>query len=328
MRRRSLEARAHPLPEPTEVLAEVVAAVDLEILAATRDELAFVPSLVDAVNDVMFSGDEAAVREVLASAADALVPVAEALVRAPGTAWWWSPCDKGAQRWIGFSRGPERPPRGEPTEALAQWVRSETEDEARSARLVPFPPRRATPRCSGTWWSTPPGRLVRTTRALPGLAAVGLALTEEEPADDAVAVWEVTSSPDAKVFEVDGPGAWCALAEQFPREVTLSRRHDWLRWTGFEGRWFLPDWAKVADAFDAVHLTVAGHLEASYRALLVSSGATCLAGFDPDETIWLTDVVTAGRIVEAWEGDIGRNRFQDRARPWLDQGPSREGLGG
>ena len=127
---------------------------------------------------------------------------------------------------------------------------------------------------------------------------------------------------------LDGPGAWCALTEQFPREVTLSRRHDWLRWTGFEGRWFLPDWAKVADAFDAVHLTVAGHLEASYRALLVSSGATCLAGFDPDETIWLTDVVTAGRIVEAWEGDIGRNRFQDRARPWLDQGPSREGLGG
>ena len=326
---RSREAEAHPPPEPSEVLASAVAAIDLEVLAEGRDERALVPSLVDAVNDVMFSGDEAFVRDVLDSAADALVPVAEALVRAPAARWWWRPCDSGAQRWIRFSSGPECPPLGEAREALSDWARSEAEDETRSARLVPFPPRGDSLRYSGAWWSTQPyRRLVRTTRSLPGLPAVGLALTEDSPPDDALSVWEVRPSPDARVFEVDGAGAWSELTERFPKEVTLSRRFDWWRWTGWEGRWFLPDWVQVADAFDAVHLSVAGHLEASYRALPVSGGATCLAGFDPDETIWLTEAVTAAKRPEAWEGDIGSNRFQDRARPWLDEGRSREGLGG
>lgn len=328
VKRRSREAEAHPLPEPSEVLAGVVAAIDLEVLAEVRDELAFVPSLVEAVDDVMFSGDEASVREVLASAADVLVPVAEALVRAPGASWWWGPCDRGAQRWICFSDGPDHPLLVGAREALADWARSEADDEARSAGRVPFPPRGRSLRYSGTWWSIPACRLVRTTRVLPGLPAVGLALMEDSPPDDAVAVWEVTLSPDAEVFEVDGAGAWRELTERFPREVTRSRRFNWWRWSGFEGRWFLPDWAKVADAFDAVHLSVAGHLEASYRALPVPGGATFLAGFDPDETIWLTDAVGAARRVEAWEGDIGRNRFQDRTRAWLEGGRPGGGLGG
>lgn len=263
----------------------------------------------------MFSGDEASEREVLGSAADLFVSIAEALARAPGAAWWWSACDGGAQRWIRFSRGPERPPLGEARKALAGWARPEAEDEARWVGRLPFPPRGRSRRYSATCWSTPACPLVRTTRALPGLPAVDLALMEDSPPDDTVAVLQVSPSPHAKVFEVDGAAAWCELTERFPREVTLSRRFDWWRWTAWEGRWFLSDWMQVADAFDAVHLSVAGHLEASYRALPVFGGATCLAGFDPDETIWLTDAVTAARRVEAWEDDIGSNRFQDRARP-------------
>lgn len=329
LRRRAREAGAHPPLAPSEVLARAVAAVDLTVLVEVRDELTLLPSLVDAVDGVMFSGDEELTREVLGSAADALVPVAEALARAPGAAWWWSPCDKGTQRWIRFSSGPERPPLAGAREALVDWARSETDYEARSAGLVPFPPRGNSPRYSGTWWSTPPYRcLLRTTRGLPGLPAVGLALMDDGPPDDAVTVWEVSPSPHTEVFEVDEPGAWCELTERFPREVTLSRRHDWWRWTGWEGRWFLPDWVQVADVFDAVHLSVAGHLEASYRALPVSGGATCLTGFDPDETVWLADVVTDARLVEHREGGVGANRFHDSVRPWLGGGLSGGGLGG
>ena len=319
VRSRSRQAEARPPLEPSEVLARAVAAVDLEVLADVRDELTLLPCLVDAVADVMFSGDEKPVREALGSAADALLPVAEALARAPGAAWWWGPCDKHAQRWARFSSGPEHPPLAGAREVLADWARSETENEARSAGLVPFPPRSDSLRCTGTWWSAPPGRhLVRTTRALPGLPAVGIALMEDSPPDEALALWEVSPSPRAKVYEVDGPGAWCELTERFPREVTLSRRHDWWEWTGWEGRWFVPDWVQVAGAYDAVHLSVAGHLEASYRALAVSGGATCLAGFDPDETIWLTDVVTKCRMADGWEHGAVRRRFHDSARPWLD----------
>lgn len=326
VRGRSRQAQAHPPPEPSQVLARAVDAVDFDALGDVRDELTLLPCLVAAVVDVMFSGDEEALREALRAAADVLVPVAEALARAPGAAWWWGQCDKGTQRWLRFSSGPERPPLVGARDALADWARSEAEGEARSAAMVPFPPRGGSPCYSGTWWSTPPyRRLVRTTRAVPGLPAVGLVLMEDSPPDEALEVWEVNPSPQAKVFEVDGAEAWCELTERFPMEVTLSRRHDWWRWTGWEGRWFIPDWAQVAGAFDGVHLSVAGYLEASYRALAVDGGATCIAGFDPDETIWLTDVLTSCRTSEPWEGRAGRNKFRDSALPWL-AGPPEERL--
>jgi hypothetical protein len=54
----------------------------------------------------------------------------------------------------------------------------------------------------------------------------------------------------------------------------------------------------VATAFDATHLTTMAHLSSATRALAVSlpaapadGFATVLAGWDPDATIRLTDVV-------------------------------------
>jgi len=322
LRRRARDAEADPVPSASELVARAVAAVDLAALAAVRDELALIPSLVDAIDDVMFSGGEELTRHALAPAVDALAPVAEALARAPGAAWWWDGCDLGAQRWIRFERGPERPPAGA-GRALADWARSEDEREAaRPLADVPFPPRGDRHLYSGTWWSTPPFRsIVQTSRALPGLPAVTLALMEDGPPDDAVEVFEVDVAAGAEILEVDGPRAWCELTERFPREVTLTRRHDWWRWTGWEGRWFIPDWQRVAGAFDGVHLSTAAYLGSSYRALPVSGGATCLSGFDPDETLWLTDVVADARSAGPWEGDVGPNRFHDRRRPWVHGGP-------
>lgn len=42
----------------------------------------------------------------------------------------------------------------------------------------------------------------------------------------------------------------------------------------------------------------------AYRALAVAAGATCLAGFDPDETIWLTDVITGCRMADPWRTEL------------------------
>ncbi|MDA8301329.1 MAG: hypothetical protein M0005_07250 [Actinomycetota bacterium] len=47
-------------------------------------------------------------------------------------------------RWEAFGlEGAERPPLAGAGEVLADWARSEAEVEARSAGLVPFPPRLA-----------------------------------------------------------------------------------------------------------------------------------------------------------------------------------------
>lgn len=76
--------------------------------------------------------------------------------------------------------------------------------------------------------------------------------------------------------------------------MSASRRHDWYRTTGRAGAWCIPDWAAVAQDWDAVHVSVAGYLTTATRALDLADGttATMLAGWNPDQTWWLTDAVT------------------------------------
>jgi hypothetical protein len=64
----------------------------------------------------------------------------------------------------------------------------------------------------------------------------------------------------------------------------------------------------VAAHYDAVHLTVGGYLTTAGRALSVSgSAATMLAGWDPDETYWLADVLEPAGAPARWvESDSER----------------------
>jgi hypothetical protein len=296
-------------PTVAEVVAVHVADVDLDALGSTEDPRMLLAVLAEAVNDWTFSDDDIAAAVAFGEAPEALAPVAAALAGAPGAAWWWSPAALGAQRWIAWAAQSGPPPLDGAADALREYSQAEAANEARSADMVPFPPDPQGRRYSGMWWSAPRGAgLAGTTRELPGLPAVQLAICEDSPGNGPVEVWDVGIDSSARAYEVDGPDAWCALTEAFPREVTLSRRHDWWRWTGWEGRWLIPDWAAVADSYDAVHLSVVGHLQASYRALPVAGGAcTCIAGWDPDETIWLTDVLARTELAARWENGIGRS---------------------
>jgi hypothetical protein len=104
-----------------------------------------------------------------------------------------------------------------------------------------------------------------------------------------------------RTYEVRGAGDWVALCRQFPLEVTASRRHDWFRATGVDRRWVIPDWSLVAEAWDAVHLSVVGYLTAAGRALPVDGDvATVVAGWHPDSTIWLRPVPDSGPDSRSW----------------------------
>lgn len=93
-----------------------------------------------------------------------------------------------------------------------------------------------------------------------------------------------------RILEIASAHDWAALCCRFPREVTASRRHDWFRVTGRDGRWLIPDWPRVAREWDAVHLTTLGYLEAATRLIEIDDEyATVLAGWEPDLTLWLTD---------------------------------------
>ncbi|MFR9803998.1 hypothetical protein ACL02T_17110 [Pseudonocardia sp. RS010] len=112
------------------------------------------------------------------------------------------------------------------------------------------------------------------------------------------------------MYEIDGPAAWVRLVGRYPLEVSRSRRHDWYRTTGRVGRWFIPDWPAMAGDYDGVHLTVAAYLATAGRALPLdeadgsagdgADGATVLAGWDPDATIWLADRLAASGPATRW----------------------------
>lgn len=251
-----------------------------------------------------------------------LAPIAEAVVRAPASRWWVEPVDGADQHVVGWPFDgvialPEAVPDG-----LARWRADTVAGEAEAQRN-----RRRDVRAdvSGGWWSTPPfAGLLCTARSRPRVTAgardravpVGLSLVEDGMDWPTARTWPVQVPAGARIYEITGPDAWTALVARHPLEVTASRRRDWWLVTGWDGRWFIPDWAAVAARFDAVHVTVDGYLSTAGRALPVEDpsgpAATLLAGFDPDATWWLTDVRTGLGEPTDWRGDHDRQWGDDR----------------
>ena len=187
----------------------------------------------------------------------------------------------------------------------ASWLASTLEDE-RGAAARPADP--AAP-FSGHWWSSPAvAGLVTTSRPLPGLPAVGLELVEDHTGWRDVACWPLAPAAGVRVCEIRGPDDWLTLAARYPLDVSKSRKHDWWRVTGVADAWIIPDYAAVAADYDAVHLTVTGYLTAAGRALPLGDklaigetvARTMLAGWNPDETYWLTDVLTSAGTAARW----------------------------
>ncbi|WP_413543581.1 hypothetical protein [Citricoccus nitrophenolicus] len=136
---------------------------------------------------------------------------------------------------------------------------------------------------STKWWSFPQG----TIQSL-GQIPLGLNLIEDSFGWEHATVIPVRGI--GRTSEVRAEADWVALCLEHPLEVTASRRHDWFRCTGYDGRWVIPDCEKVAERWDAVHLTALAYLSNANRALHVDTDlSTVIAGWNPDTTIWLTD---------------------------------------
>ncbi|MFE4951982.1 hypothetical protein ACFQ9V_17910 [Leifsonia sp. NPDC056665] len=246
---------------------------------------------------------------------------ADAIASAEAAQWWATPQQPDDQWSVEFfddrpdDAGPvgeDLPERYAPAaEALAHWRREFGEEEERSRRDYlrgDLPEHHG-----GSWWSVPPHMLPRTTRGLADDGALGLRLVEDGLGWRYAGLTRTTVRAGARVYEIDGPGSWAELCERFPLDASASRRGDWLRTTGRDGRWLIPDWPRVAEAYDGVHLTVLGYLSTAGRAIpVVDDWATVLAGWDPDATYWLTDAVqrTSERS-EWWADDSGQWRRRE-----------------
>ncbi len=265
------------------------------------DSLAVLEALSHVIRNVGFWGNERDYDRLLAAAADDLRPVADALVASPATQWWWDDVVRGDQRFaaraIDDGTGP---PRGD---QVSEQVKTSTERlfaEETSARARHRSPSDVPQNASGDWWSIPiPG--LWTSRAVSPVPALHL-VCAEETGDERVVVWSLGIAVDARVMELRAPGDWARLVEIAPVEVTMSRLGDWRSWTGCGGPFYLPDWRVVAEHVDGVHLSVGGYLATRSVAVPVADGYSVLAGWDPDATLWLTDVIETVERVGEWDG--------------------------
>jgi len=141
-----------------------------------------------------------------------------------------------------------------------------------------------------------------TTRGLPSLGAIRLALAEDGFGWQLARCWPVAAPANARVYEISRPDQWARLVECYPFDVSRSRRHDWWRATGWTGRWLIPDYAAAAADWDAIHVSVAGYLSTAGIALPADASArTMLAGWDPDATWWLNDILSFTQPAELWQ---------------------------
>lgn len=106
------------------------------------------------------------------------------------------------------------------------------------------------------------------------------------------------------VYEIDTAKDWGELVSRYPLCVTKARRQDWWRATGQDHARAIPNYPAVAADYDAIHLTVGGYLSTAGRPIGAGSTHTVLAGWDPDQTWWLTD----------------SSRRLDEPVTWLDTG--------
>jgi len=280
-RQHALHEREMRRPVAPAELAEAIAAAPLPSIAPA----ALVEALSRSVDDAKAwqppDGNEA----VLASdeVSTALTPLAAVVAESPFARAWANAAHP--QQWA-LDRKDGRlgsDPVPAPDDALAAWREAVETEELRYVAA-----RQRGEVGGGPWWSMPPGYLSRATAAWPEFGPAGLYLEEDSRGPSTVCATPV-GAPPANTYEVPDAESWARLCTDYPLDVTASRDYLWRDAIGHSDRWVIPDWQAMAADWDGVHLTISGYLAAATTLIDVSDGtASVIAGWGPDETVWLT----------------------------------------
>ncbi|MDP9368497.1 MAG: hypothetical protein M3Q03_09520 [Chloroflexota bacterium] len=181
-----------------------------------------------------------------------LAPLARGILTQPDAAWWFAPLNHAAQLWV-----PWAAPKGD----------------------RPDPERLVTPASPPDHWERYAQKslgALYTSTIVEGTSSALAALTHGTGDHDAtppLADYRLHATENARVFEVDGPGAWHRLCTTYPA-------------SGQDGR-LVPDWAAVARDWDAVHLTLGGALTAERVRVEGPAGWTEHSGWEAELIVWL-----------------------------------------
>ncbi len=157
------------------------------------------------------------------------------------------------------------------------------------------------PSSRGRWWTLPQvgdgAACLETTAGpclgAPSVAAFGMEDAQNQTGPECIAdiAWRAVEPVfEPRVYEIDGPEAWCRLIDRFPSTVAGSGRgrgDSWLtQW--FPGRVIHePYWPDVAEQVDVVHLTQLAYLTCAYAPIPHGDGVTTVTGWGPDLAVWL-----------------------------------------
>ncbi|EGD53373.1 hypothetical protein [Gordonia neofelifaecis] len=227
-----------------------------------------------------------------------LRPLAEAVAASPHCEWWSSACAVDDQHLIAYAEPTiEAAPIGQSLRvgrAVAMADEAEGRRENRAASDV-----------SGFWWSTPWAG--HTTARRQNGRPTGITLMEDCGGWEKVWIRRCPVPAEARILEICEPADWAGLCRDHPFEITHTVGPDWRRVTGSDGPWLMPDWVSVAENYDAVHVTIAGYLTTATQAIDVDDRhQTMMAGWMPDGTVWLNDVLaTTAAEWEIWKTSDG-----------------------
>jgi hypothetical protein len=287
---------------------------------ADLDELGLLAELADDTLGLGSGSADDAMRMLLALAGPELRPVADALLAAPAAHRWWQPVAAADQRFLEWDGGPRLTGR-----ELGQAVRDGMR-RARAENAEALQRHRPGSRVRDEWWSAPDfASQTWTTGAFGDVPAIALrhfidTLTPFE--ETGATVWSLQIAAQARVLEIGAPEDWQELVRRFPRDVTGTHEGEWRESGGVPGPWRLPDWEKVMDHYDGVHVTIGGYVACGGLAPPVGDGYTMLTAWLPDATLWLTDQVTGARRLGRWHGDPqGVGNWDDISDGWTPDGP-------
>ena len=220
------------------------------------DQVRLLEVLFATVNDWNWWPQNKALAPVLSSLAPRLRGVAEELMNAPAVASWWQPLDRSQQIWV-------HGPGSSPTERSLE------------AHFKPLHP----------WASKPAGGFWTSTALLP-LPSMWV-LNHEHSNVPKRSVWRLPLQESTKVWEIDGTRSWIELCRQYPDDTTQTYRDQWREWGLSQDRVVTPNWERVAEDWDGVHLSMGGLLTTEGVLLDVGDGGTMLEGWGCEGTLWL-----------------------------------------
>jgi hypothetical protein len=241
------------------------------------DELRLAEIVFEAVLDWQWSAPRRRIGEGLAARRAELAPVAHRLAELPAARWWWRPLRRATQTWLVY-------PGEQGAAPLHDFV-------------VDFRPYRsdAIKPATGLWTST----------SVSDLPSLWLFHGWDGLVDLPLAVWHLRVDPSARVYEVAGPADWVTLCERHPADTTTVYADKWQHDWGLPADTVItPDWQKVAEDWDGVHLSMAGLLTASSLRLPVPGGHTLLEGWETESTVWFRWVFSRVRRLPDWRNPL------------------------